>query len=157
MKIQEVRNTIFLTLESQLASKNFKYVKGGEGKLIRRFKGGWHEISAPMVVSFPRSYFYLLVSIRLDAIANLYNKLIGALSTAAKISQSPSQTITCKPDGNAAWCGLVFSVVPFDQGVYGSADGVYPQPGRYIASRCRCLGEGVVESASVVTGWHGSD
>ena len=39
--------------------------------------------------------------------------------TAAKISQSPSQTITCMPDGNAAWPGFVFAVALSGQGVFG--------------------------------------
>ena len=43
----------------------------------------------------------------------------GEAGTAAKISQSPSQTITCKPDDNVAWPGFVFAVALSGQGVFG--------------------------------------
>ena len=49
----------------------------------------------------------------------LHVKDLPGKPTAAKISQFPSQTITCMPDGNAAWPGLVFSVAPSGLGVCG--------------------------------------
>ena len=45
--------------------------------------------------------------------------IAGERVTAAKISQSPSQTITCKLDDNVAWPGFVFAVALSGQGVCG--------------------------------------
>lgn len=79
MRKKEVQDMIFLTLQDELAGHGFRYVKSGEGKLIRRFKGGWHVISAAMDAASLEPWFDLLVEIRLDVVANIYIELAGVL------------------------------------------------------------------------------
>lgn len=78
MRKKEIQDIIFLTLQEVLAEKGFRYVKGGEGKLIRRFKGGWHVISAP-TLTYPEPWFDLLVQVRIDIVADIFNELAGVL------------------------------------------------------------------------------
>jgi hypothetical protein len=73
MKIQEIRDTVYSSLAELLAGKGFRYVKKGEGQLIRRFKGGFQAISIPVYDYRPRFEISLLVKIRLDAVADMFN------------------------------------------------------------------------------------
>ena len=88
MRKKEVQDMIFLTLQDELAGHGFRYVKSGEGKLIRRFKGGWHVISAAMDAATLEPWFDLLVKIRLDVVANIFVELAGVLPAYHKDTNS---------------------------------------------------------------------
>lgn len=88
MRKKEVQDIIFLTLQDELAGHGFRYVKSGEGKLIRRFKGGWHVISAAMDAASLEPWFDLLAEIRLDVVANIFVELAGVLPAYHKDTNS---------------------------------------------------------------------
>lgn len=71
MYLPELRDTLYSALAESLADDGFRRIKKGEGKLIRKFKGGFHEISFAIAEYYPLYRIALLVQIRLDSVANI--------------------------------------------------------------------------------------